>query len=255
MKKYQRILLVNDDGYLSKGISILEKAARELAEEVWIVAPSSDRSGAGNSFSFREPIKVEQISQYKFAVFGTPSDCVALALETIMKDNQPDLILSGINSGSNLGFETVVSGTVGAAMTGALMGVRSIALSQYKLMEDSVDWSVSEALCLEVLQTVLSWPDTEGSCLNINFPNIAVDDVNGIKIGIQGVGKVGGINVTKVNDPLGDTFYWLRVRHSRNETITDSELNLILDGYVSVTPLGLDRTHLDNKCHYDFHNK
>lgn len=253
MNKLNRILLVNDDGYSAEGIRILSEVAQALASEVWIVAPASDRSGAGNSFSFREPIRYEKINEKCYAVFGTPSDCVALALEHIMKEARPDLILSGINSGSNLGFETSLSGTVGAAMTGTLMGVRSIALSQYKLMDEKPDWTIAINECLSTLKTVLAWPRLENSCLNINFPDCKESNFKGIKIGRQGIGKVSGINVTEAIDPLGDNYFWLRVKHGREELIHDSELNHVLSGYVSVTPLSIDRTCDDGKHNLEFH--
>jgi 5'-nucleotidase len=255
MKKFNRILLVNDDGYSADGMKILAEVAHQLGNEVWIVAPLSDRSGASNSFSFKEPVRYEKIHERCFAILGTPSDCVAIALEHLLKETPPDLILSGINSGSNLGFESVLSGTVGAAMTGMLSGIRSVALSQYKLMDEQPDWTVASEMCLSTLETVLSWPAPKESCLNINFPNCNLSELKGIKVGVQSIGKVGGINVTEVKDPIGDSFFWLRVRHSRDDLINNSELNIVLDGHISVTPLALDRTHHDEKCQLTFYNR
>ncbi|WP_435947801.1 5'/3'-nucleotidase SurE [Dryocola sp. BD586] len=141
-----RILLVNDDGIDAPGISLLEDIAKRLAEEVWIVAPATDRSGVANSVSLREPVRVEQRGEHKFAVQGTPADCVVVAVRQLMKEHPPQLLLSGINNGSNIGFETVLSGTVGGAITGVLLGVPSIALSQDRRPEDRVNWRAAEAL-------------------------------------------------------------------------------------------------------------
>ncbi|EMB6326968.1 5'/3'-nucleotidase SurE [Salmonella enterica subsp. enterica serovar Derby] len=126
-KYLQRILLVNDDGIDAPGIKLLERVAKQLADEVWVVAPATDKSGVANSVSLREPVRVEQRAERRYAVHGTPADCVTMAVRQLMKECPPQLILSGINNGSNIGFETVLSGTVGAAITGLLLGVPSVA--------------------------------------------------------------------------------------------------------------------------------
>lgn len=149
-KWLQRILLVNDDGIDAPGIKLLEDVAQQLADEVWVVAPATDKSGVANSVSLREPVRVEPRGERRYAVHGTPADCVTMAVQHLMKEQLPQLILSGINNGSNIGFETVLSGTVGAAITGLLLGVPSVALSQDKRPEDAVNWRTAETFCLPV---------------------------------------------------------------------------------------------------------
>lgn len=125
-----RILLTNDDGYYAPGLKVLEEIAATLSDDVWIVAPADEQSGAGHSLTLTRPLRVRQHGARRFAVAGTPTDAVMMALAKIMADAKPDLILSGVNRGANLAEDVTYSGTVSAAMEGALAGVRSIALSQ-----------------------------------------------------------------------------------------------------------------------------
>src|SRR5260370_39773993 len=125
-----KVLLTNDDGFDAPGLRTLAEVAEELAEEVWIVAPNHDQSGTSHSLSLHSPLRVSQKEERRYSVSGTPGDCVAMAVRHLMVSGRPDLILSGINRGANLGIETVFSGTGGAAMTGLLLGIPSMALSQ-----------------------------------------------------------------------------------------------------------------------------
>ncbi|EXU73927.1 5'/3'-nucleotidase SurE [Erwinia mallotivora] len=240
---FKRVLLVNDDGINAPGIALLERVAQQIADEVWVVAPATDKSGVSNSVSLREPLRLEPRGDRKFAVHGTPADCVALAVRHLMKDAPPDLLLSGINCGSNIGFETVLSGTVGAAITGVLLGIPSVALSQDKRQEDAVDWRTAEAECLPVLQALFQAGLPAGCCLNVNFP--ASGRARGIRVTRQGMGKVKGLAVTPVGDPHGDNYYWLRVEHGPGDLPENSEVAAVADGYISVTPLTFERTAVD----------
>lgn len=243
MKKLiNRVLLVNDDGIDAPGMKLLENIASNIATEVWIVAPAIDRSGASNSFSFREPVRVEQRTDKKIAVHGTPSDCVALAINHFMKDSLPDLVLSGINSGSNIGFEITLSGTVGAALTSSVLGIPSIALSQDKLLEDSPNWIVSESHCLQTLTEIINAGISESTCLNVNFPNIDPREVKGIKITDHELGKVNTIQAYPAVDPLGDTYFWLRVEHGEVLDTACTDYYAVKSGFISVTPLSHERT-------------
>ncbi len=241
-KKINRLLLTNDDGIDAPGLALLESIAHQLADEVWIVAPATDQSGVSNAISLRAPLRVNQRAARKYAVHGTPADCVAFAVKNLMAETPPDVLLSGINCGSNIGFETVLSGTVGAAITGMLLGIPAIALSQDKEPEDAVDWQAAKVHGRQVLQQLLtcSWP--KETCLNVNFPNLPADAIHGIKVTSQGRGKVKGIDVTPVNDPHGETWFWIRVEHGPLAVPADSELAAINAGYISVTPLTYERT-------------
>lgn len=241
-KLFRRILLANDDGIDAPGIRILEKVAEHFADEVWIVAPATDKSGVSNSVSLREPVRVEARGVRKFAVHGTPADCVAIAVRHLMKQSPPDVLLSGINSGSNIGFETVLSGTVGAAITGVLLDIPSIALSQDKRPEDQPDWHTAEEQCLPVLQQLFDAGLPAECCLNVNFPNLPQGQIKGIKFTRQGIGKVKGITVAPITDPHGEDYFWLRVEHGITDLPEYSEVSAVAAGYISVTPLTWERT-------------
>lgn len=241
-KLLSRLLLANDDGIDAPGIRLLESVAQQLADEVWIVAPATDKSGVSNSVSLREPVRIEARGLRRYAVHGTPADCVTLAVRHLMKDNLPDLLLSGINNGSNVGFETVLSGTVGAAITGVLLGIPAIAFSQDKPQDAPADWQCAEAFCLSVIKQLTEAGLPSGCCLSVNFPDVPVEQVKGVKITQQGIGKVKGMNVTPTTDPLGDAYYWIRVEHGIADLPEHSEVAALHEGYISVTPLTYERT-------------
>lgn len=242
LKPFRRILLANDDGIDAPGIRILEKVAEHFADEVWVVAPATDKSGVSNSISLREPVRVEARGARRFAVHGTPADCVAVAVRYLMKHSPPDVLLSGINSGSNIGFETVLSGTVGAAITGVLLGIPSIALSQDKRPEDQPEWHTAEEQGLPVLQRLFEAGLPAECCLNVNFPNLPQGEVKGIKVTRQGIGKVKGVTVTPTADPHGEDYFWLRVEHGVTDLPEQSEVSAVAAGFISVTPLTWERT-------------
>ncbi len=244
-KLFRRVLLVNDDGFYAPGIRLLEQVAEALADEVWIVAPATDKSGVSNSVSLREPVRIEPQGDRRYAIHGTPADCVTIAVRHLMKESLPDLVLSGINSGSNIGFETTLSGTVGAAITGVLLGIPSIALSQDKLQDAVPNWTCAETFCLPVLQMLTKAGLPRGCCLSVNFPDLPVNQVKGMKVTQQGIGKVKGMNVAPTVDPLGDTYYWIRVEHGITDLPEHSEVLAINEGYISVTPLTFERTEQD----------
>src|SRR3712207_6594425 len=156
-----RILLTNDDGVNARGLKVLETVARRLSDDIWIVAPSEEQSGAGHSLTLTQPVRLRPHGEQRFSVTGTPTDAVMLALAHVMKDSPPDVILSGINRGANLGEDVTYSGTVSAAMEGALAGVRSIALSQSyarEAMGDAVPFSAAEAWAEQVLRPIIETP-------------------------------------------------------------------------------------------------
>jgi len=243
-KRFSRILLSNDDGIEAPGIRLLEEVATELAEEVWVVAPATDRSGVSNSVSLREPVRIEARGERRFAVHGTPADCAAMAVRHLMKDSPPDLMLSGINSGSNIGFETILSGTVGAAITGVLLGVPAIALSQDRRPEAAPDWRTAKVHCLPVLHKLLDAGLPPECCLNVNFPDLLPEHVKGIRISRQGIGRVKGITVSPTADPHGEDYFWLRVEHGITDLPDNSEVSAVAAGYISVTPITWERTLL-----------
>lgn len=238
----RRVLLTNDDGFDAPGMAILEQIANQIAEEVWIVAPALDRSGVSNAISVREPLRVVQRGQNKFAVYGTPADCVALALGNLMGTTLPDLILSGVNNGSNIGVEVILSGTVGAATTGMLSGIPSIALSQCVDDGEEVKWQTALIHAPKLITTLYDkgWPSN--TCLNINFPNVIADKVQGVKLTQQNKTPFAGFFITETNDPKGDCYYWLRTFNKETEQPEGSDSQAINKGFISVTPIDIDRT-------------
>ena len=168
-----RFLLTNDDGVNARGLKLLEAIARRLSDDIWIVAPAEEQSGAGHSLTLTQPVRLRRHDERRFSVTGTPTDAVMLALAHVMKDNPPDIVLSGINRGANLAEDVTYSGTVSAAMEGALAGVRSIALSQAYSREgmgDTVPFAAAEAWAEQVLRPLLDFDSGPGYADQRQFP-------------------------------------------------------------------------------------
>lgn len=242
--RIERILITNDEGIDAPGLEVLEAVARDLAEEVWVVAPEQDQSGISHALSIHHPLRVKARGERRFSVSGTPADCVAIALGQLM-EKRPQLLLSGINKGANLGVETMFSGTVGAAMAGLLMGVPSIALSQFFTRRDAVKWETARALAPDVIRRVIGMEWAADVCLNINFPDVAPEHARPLQITRQGIGRMDGLNITQRTDMREQGYYWLNIdRHERPDS-DDSETFVVTQGGISVTPLRFERTDLD----------
>ncbi|WP_294392425.1 5'/3'-nucleotidase SurE [uncultured Sphingomonas sp.] len=242
-----RILVTNDDGIGAAGIHLLEEVARGFSEDVTVVAPAEEQSGKGRSLTISQPMRLRTFDDRHHAVTGTPTDAVIAALALIMKDNPPDLILSGINRGSNLAEDVSYSGTVAAAMEGALAGIPAIALSQVDArpgMGDTVPFSAAEAWARTALEPLIAglgdW--TPNTLVNINFPAIDPEAVKGIRVVRQGLRDYGDPQLEKSTDPRGYDYYWLNVGRVKHQSVA-TDLELSDRGYVTVTPLHLDMTH------------
>ncbi|RZM09756.1 MAG: 5'/3'-nucleotidase SurE, partial [Sphingomonas sp.] len=195
-----RILLTNDDGYHAPGLKVLEEIAARLSDDVWVVAPAEEQSGAGHSLTLTRPIRVRRHAEKRFAVAGTPTDAVMMGLARIMQDHKPDLILSGVNRGANLAEDVTYSGTVSAAMEGALAGIRSIALSQrYADLApgERVSFATAEAWGTRVLQPLLDAAWSPNTVVNVNFPPCAPDAVQGVRVVPQGMRDYGRVRMEK----------------------------------------------------------
>ena len=186
MKKGLRILLSNDDGIRSPGLKSLERIARTLSRDVWIVAPETEQSGASHSLTLHEPLRIRRLSPRRFAVRGTPTDCVMLAIHHIIRGRRPSLVLSGVNRGGNIGDDVTYSGTIAAAMEGAILGVPSIALSQVVQGNHAVKWATAEHHGPGLLRQLLAtgWPPEV--LINVNFPDVAQTAVRGVAVAVQG---------------------------------------------------------------------
>lgn len=242
-KLVNRVLLVNDDGIDAPGIQILKSVAENIANEVWIVAPVVDQSGVSCSVSLKSPFRVQKRSNTEYAVYGTPADCSLFAIKSVMANQLPDLMLSGINNGSNLGFETILSGTVGAAMMAMTLGVPAMALSQVS-SEDNIptNWHCSTHLAESIIKQL--YPLSKETCFNINFPNCQADQIKGIKITKQGEPDVSQFVIAETQDPEGHDYFWFRAkRNQRVKVDIDKELDAANDGYIAITPLNYERTN------------
>jgi 5'-nucleotidase len=240
---FSRLLLTNDDGIDALGLRTLTEVAEELAGEVWIVAPDYDQSGTSHSLSLHAPLRVSQKDERRYSVSGTPGDCVVMAVRHLMGSRRPDLILSGINRGANLGIETVFSGTVGAAMTGLLLGIPSMALSQAYTDRTAVRWDTARAVAPKVIMQFARGAWSQGSILNINFPDVPVDEVGPIELTTQGTGLIDDVEVISAVDPRSLEYHWLSLRRSARQDPAGSETFAVGQGRISVTPLQFERTN------------
>ena len=241
-----RILLTNDDGIHAPGFAVLERIAASLSDDVWVVAPSEEQSGAGHSLTLSQPIRLRRLGDRRFAVAGTPTDAVMLALAHVMKDALPDLILSGVNRGANLAEDVTYSGTVSAAMEGALSGVRSIALSQAYSREgmgDTVPFAAAEAWAAKVIASLLEEPFAPRTLINVNFPALAPDAVKGVRVCRQGFHDFGRLRIVERIDPRGYPYFWFGLAPTAPSPGHVTDLEAVADGFISVTPLHLDLTH------------
>src|ERR1700679_3211013 len=183
-----RILVTNDDGIHAPGLGVAEKIARALSDDVWVVAPENEQSGASHSLTLASPLRLREAGERRYAVTGTPTDCVMMACLSILKDHPPALILSGVNAGSNLADDVTYSGTVAGAMEGCALGIPAIALSQcYEEGDrDSIDWSAGETHGAGTVRRLVEagWP--AGTLINLNFPGCPADQVKGVMVVPQG---------------------------------------------------------------------
>lgn len=240
-----RILLTNDDGINAAGLEVLERIARELSDDVWIVAPTEEQSGAGHSLTLTRPVRIRTHGERRFSVTGTPTDAVTMGLKKLLPA-PPDLILSGVNRGANLAEDVTYSGTVSAAMEGALAGIRSIALSQVYSREglgDEVPFGVASAWAEQVIRPLMDAPFTPGTLVNVNFPAIAPGAVKGIRVCRQGIRDYGRLKIIERTDPRGYRYYWFGLAPTVETPGHVTDLEVVADGYISVTPLFLDLTH------------
>ncbi|MDD3798265.1 MAG: 5'/3'-nucleotidase SurE [Novosphingobium sp.] len=240
-----RILLTNDDGIHASGFAVLERIARQFSDDIWVCAPAEEQSGAGHSLTLTRPVRLRRHGDRRFSVSGTPTDSVMMALNEVL-DSPPDLILSGVNRGANLGDDVTYSGTVSAAIEGTLAGIRSIALSQVyakERMADAVPFGAAEEWGAKVIQPLLDAPFPDRTLINVNFPPVPADEVNGIRVVRQGFHDYGRVSVVEGEDPRGYPYYWFGLQAIEHSPGHNTDLEAIAEGYVSVTPLMLDLTH------------
>jgi len=240
-----RILVTNDDGIDAPGLAILEEAARSISNDVWVVAPATEQSGQSQALTLIDPLRIAQVGERRYAVDGTPADCVTMALHVAM-GRAPDLVLSGINQGFNIADDMPYSGTVGAALHAATAGIRAIAFSQaYTRLgqEDEEDiWDASRVHCAETLRTLLAVEQPQGTALNVNFPPVPADRVAGMAVVSQGMRSVHDVYVDDRIDARGHPYYWVRFRREAGDAPEETDLGALAAHRIAVTPLRADLT-------------
>ena len=244
-----RILISNDDGIDAPGLHALRQIASEISDDVWVVAPEANKSGAGHSLSLNEPLRMRKIDDRAFAVRGTPTDCVIMGVRHVLKDKRPDLILSGVNRGGNLAEDVTYSGTIACAFEGTLVGIRSIALSQAFGFEsgDAPRWDTAIAHAPSIIKTLIGtdWPAF--TLMNVNFPDRAPDRIEGIKVTSQGRRDQDLLDIDARRDTWGTPYYWLAYERRRSNPEAGTDLRAVYDGWISVTPLSMNFTDIATK--------
>lgn len=245
-----KILVLNDDGIQAPGIYALYQAMNQLADDVWVVAPDNERSASGHSITLDRPLRVKKYlfedGFHGYSVNGTPADCAKLAIRAIL-DEVPDLVVSGINRGSNLGMSVIYSGTVSAATEGCILGIPSIAFSLTSF--EAKDYSAAAYFAQQIVQNIhlKSWP--KDVLLNVNIPYLSQDKIKGIRITSQSNSRFIEFFDKRI-DPQERDYYWLSGNMMTDETHEEHDDYLIRQSYVSVTPLKLDRTDQINKSFF-----
>ena len=237
-----RILVTNDDGINAPGLKVLEKVARSLTKDVWVVAPELEQSAVSHALTIRTPLRIREVSRRRYAVDGTPTDCVLLAVNHILKEKKPTLCLSGVNRGGNLGEDVIYSGTVAAAMEATMLGVPAIALSQHMKRGHPVKWATAEEHAPQVIRRLAKngWP--ANTLINVNVPDVTADAVKGMAAAPQGRHKIGDELVERL-DPRGVHYYWIGAMRQEDATAKGTDIAACQAGFISITPLYLDLTH------------
>jgi len=233
------ILVSNDDGVRSEGIEALADAMRGLGT-VYVVAPDRERSAASHSLTLSHPLRVEKLGARVYSVDGTPTDCVNLGVNGILKGKKVDLLVSGINKGANLGDDITYSGTVSAAMEGTMLGIPSIAVSL--VTRSRFRFDVAGEYALAVARKVMRHGLPDDTLLNVNVPNMAKDDIAGVRMTRMGK-RVYGDMIVEKRDPRGRKYYWIGGDHLSSEEVPGSDLEAVEENHVSITPIHLDLTN------------
>jgi 5'-nucleotidase len=238
-----RILVSNDDGIDAPGLHALRQIAAKLSDDVTVVAPETNQSGKGHSLSLHDPLRLRKLGDKSYAVSGTPTDSVIMAVRHVMIEQPPTLILSGVNRGANMAEDMTYSGTIAAAFEGTLVGIRSIALSQAFGFESKTPrWETAIEHGASVIEKLLQldWP--AGHLMNVNFPDRAPAAVEGTRVTRQGRRDPGLLTIDARRDTWGEHYYWLAYERRRSNAAAGTDLDAVYNGFISVTPLSMNMT-------------
>ena len=241
-----RILVSNDDGINSPGLEVLEAIAGDLSDDVWVVAPETEQSGASHSISLADPLRMRELSARKYAVKGSPADCVLMAVRKIMPD-VPDLLLSGVNRGQNIADDVTYSGTIAAAMEGTALGIKSMALSQSYGIESGRElrWEVARQHGAALVERLAPLDLGPGVLLNVNFPDCVAGEVDGIAVTRQGKRDQNLLMVDERVDARGRNYYWLGFKREMSDPADGTDLKAVYSRQISVTPLHMNLTQIE----------
>ena len=234
----RRVLLTNDDGIAAPGLALLERIAAQLAEEVWVVAPEHDQSGTGQGISVHAPLRVYHHGERRFAVSGTPSDCVMFAMAEWLQDSPPDLVLSGVNSGANIGDSVPYSGTLGAVLSADLLDIPAIGLSQAFLDRTGIDWSCVDTYAETTIRALWARREENGCCWNVNFPACSADLVSHLRMTQQSRGSITRPRLQAGRDGRGLPYWWLGFEHSSAHIVApEADVAALREKRIAITPL------------------
>lgn len=241
-----RILVTNDDGIHADGLHALERIAQTLSDDVWVVAPETEQSGASRGVTLTSPLRARRLGSQRFAVDGTPTDCVMLAIHDLVEGAKPDLVLSGVNRGQNLGEDVTVSGTVAGAIQGMAHKIPAIALSQALARfhdDERALFHTAEHFAPGIIRRLLKagWPGDV--IININFPDLEPHEVTAVEVCAQGIRDVHASRAERRKDLRGRDYYWMGWRGLPDNAPEGTDLYAVRQGRISVTPLHIDLTH------------
>lgn len=235
-----RILISNDDGVYAEGITELAKAVGEMAQ-VTVVAPDRNRSGASNSLSLSRPIRLKHLDEHRISVEGTPTDCVHIAITGLLS-TQPDMVISGINAGSNMGDDVWYSGTVAAAMEGRFMGLPAIAISLAG--EQLVNYAAAAMVATRLIRHLLEDPLPAGTILNVNVPDVPFTEIQGYEVTRLGTRHCAEPTIRQL-DPRGAPIYWIGPAGKEADAGQGTDFYAVRHNRVSITPLRIDLTQYE----------
>jgi 5'-nucleotidase len=240
-----RILVTNDDGINSDGLDVCAEIGRALSDDVWVVAPEFDQSGVSHSLSLNDPLRLREIGERRFAVKGTPTDCVIMGAKHVLKERRPNLVLSGVNRGRNTGEDVIYSGTLAGAVEGTILHIPSVALSQSYNSRGGEEphWETAIKFAPDIIRRVLAAGIPDEVLININFPNCRPEEVKGVAVTSQGRHHQERLRIDQRQDGRGNPYYWIMyVPNRSHQGGGGTDVAALADNRIAVTPLRLDMT-------------